>query len=94
MLKVIMFEDVEDEMTTGTYLLRVWLTRFEPAAANELQEVLGSIHEEVGSEELAQTLALVAKGERTIVYRTNSRTDAEVVAGILAHAGGQVEVEG
>ena len=80
-------------MATGTYLFHVWLTSFDPAGANELQEALGRIHEEAGSEQLALMLATVAEGERIIVYRTNSRTDAEVVAGTLKHAGAQIEID-
>lgn len=81
-------------MTAGNYLYRVSMTGFDSARDKELQETIGRFREGAGSAQLGALLRGVEEGKPAVVYQTNSRRDAELVAGTLKRAGAKVEVEG
>ncbi len=81
-------------MATGTYLLRIWMTGFNTDRSKEVLEELGRTYSGVGISQRKAILRKVNEGERVVVYQTNSRNDAQIVAGRLARAGVEVEVDG
>jgi hypothetical protein len=80
-------------MTAGNYLFRVSMTGFDSARDKELQETIGRFQEKAGSAQLGALLRGVQEGEPAVVYQSNSRRDAEMVADTLKRAGAEVEVE-
>ena len=81
-------------MATGTYLIRIWMTGFKTARSKEVMQELGRMYTGVGKVQLKAILRKVDGGERVVVYQTNSRNDAQIVASRLARAGAEVEVDG
>ena len=60
----------------------------------EVMQELGRTYTGVGNVQLKAILRKVDGGERVVVYQTNNRNDAQIVAGRLTRAGAEVEVDG